>query len=450
MTIHIVTTITSKHFGLDNIPHEPSKRFDAIMKNGIMIIEHSFLNEWIKPLPNAFCVVVYPDLGCKYRYKSENILFIDPTFLDRFVEYHKDETVYVLGGAELFRKFLHTADFVHLTIVEQDIPSTSFFPINHLHAFEMSDFSEATPTHRKITYKRRDPNTHHHEHQYLDLVREITKHGKQRMDRTAVGTRALFGKSMVFDVSKYVPFITTKQLAWKSVIKELLWFISGSSNSKDLENQHVHIWKGNTSRAFLDNRGLSSYAEGDCGPMYSHSLRHFNADYKGCTTGYDKEGFDQLSNIISSLKRDPHSRRHLMTTFNPSVQDQCALMVCHGIAIQFFVGDDNDLSCCVYNRSQDIFLGSPFNIASYTCLLYIIAKLTDLCPGVLTMFSGDTHIYNNHMEQANLQLSRSPLPQPVLIVSDAIKSKGLREITLDDFELIGYLCHPSIKAEMAV
>lgn len=305
-----------------------------------------------------------------------------------------------------------------------------------------------------VVYIRKSETEKHGERAYLNELTGILTTGEQRLDRTSTGTWSVFGGQLRFDLRDSVPFLTTKQLAWRTVLKELLWFIRGSTDSKELEAQGVNIWRANSTREFLDGRGLTEYEEGDIGPMYGHALRHFGAPYTDCHAPY--AGKDQLTDLIQGLKTDPWSRRHLMTTFNPAVLDTCALHPCHGIAIQYYVStnreDDTkkDLSCHVYCRSQDAFLGRPFNIASYAILTYIVAKLADMAPKELIMSTGDLHVYSNHVDQVWEQVSRPPLPFPRLVVSDAILTKPLEAIGIDDFKLEGYICHPHIHADMAV
>lgn len=310
-----------------------------------------------------------------------------------------------------------------------------------------------------------DKNENKNESQYLKLLSQVLDLGNERDDRTNVGTISLFGTHLHFDISQHIPLLTTKKMAWKSIIKELIWFLSGNTNSKILESQNVKIWSQNSSRDFLDKRGLFHYKEGDIGPLYPFSFRHFNAQYEGCDKSYKNKGYDQWCNLLHGIKTDPFSRRHLMTTFNPSVTHQCVLPPCHGIAIQFYVeevkkekqgkeGKEDEkqlgLKCHVYCRSSDAFLGLPFNIASYSILTYIVAKLCDLQPLELILSMGDTHIYKNHISQVQEQLERDVLPSPSLIVSNAIKDKDISDVKVEDFSLVGYFSHEPISAHMAV
>jgi len=296
----------------------------------------------------------------------------------------------------------------------------------------------------------------HDEHKFLDLLKDILENGNKRDDRTCVGTISVFSRQLRFDISRSLPVLTTKFVPWKMVLKELLWFLRGETDSKTLEAQGVHIWKGNSTREFLDNRKLHHYRDGDIGPMYGFAWRHWGSSYEGCDANYSGEGFDQIAELIKGLKSDPFSRRHLLTTFNPADVEKSALAPCHGVATMFYVEQDKSgeskghLSCHVVCRSSDTFLGLSFNIASYAMLACIIAKKCDMKPKELIVSTGDTHIYNTHIEQVNLQLSRSPLPFPVLEISDAVREKAFEDITVEDFEVVGYIHHPTIKAPMAV
>lgn len=302
---------------------------------------------------------------------------------------------------------------------------------------------------RRFVYKR--SITEHEEYNYLKVVLSIImdKSNEIREDRTKVGTYSIFGPQMEFDISRSIPILTTKFLAWKVVLKELLWFLKGDTNSKHLEEQGVSIWKGNTTREFLDQRGLD-YPEGDVGPMYGFQWRHWGASYETCNHGYEGKGYDQLNELVKQIKIDPYSRRHLLTTYNPSEVSKSVLAPCHGLTTMFYVDKGGYLSCKVFCRSSDVFLGLPFNIASYAMMTYILAMKCDLKPKRLIVTMGDAHIYSNHYEQANEQLYRTPIPFPKFKVSETVKEKQWEDLTMDDFELEGYLYHPSIKAPMAV
>lgn len=366
------------------------------------------------------------------------------------------KNIYIIGGEEIYKEFIESADKIYATLVDKDISCDVFFPIDGFERFEIEEYSDLKYNeqekcnYRFVTYKR--SNKIHGEYQYLDTMRNILESGEVREDRTKVGTLSVFGPQIRFDISKSFPILTTKFVGYKSVIKELLFFLKGQTDSKILEAQGVNIWKANTTREFLDNRGLTHYKEGTMGKMYGFNWRFYGAEYEGPNVDYTGKGYDQLAVLIDNLKKDPYSRRHMLTTYNPAEVEQCVLAPCHGIIAQFYVSgsDRKVLSCHVYNRSQDIFLGQPWNISSYAALTAIIAKKVDMEQGELIISMGDAHIYNNHIEQVKLQLSRSPLPFPHLKISEAVKTKAIEDINIDDFELIGYLYHPSIKAPMAI
>lgn len=293
----------------------------------------------------------------------------------------------------------------------------------------------------------------HEEYIYLDLLNKILKEGRRRDDRTGTGTLSIFGQQMRFDISKTIPILTTKFVPWKSCIKELLWFLKGQTDVSILQKQGVRIWDGNSSRAFLDERGLHHLPEGDIGPGYGFNWRHFGADYHTCKDDYHQQGFDQVQFILDELKTNPNSRRLYMTAWDPSKLSQMALPPCH-LSAQFYVDFDEDgtkhLSCQMYQRSVDTFLGCPWNIMSYAVLTHVFAKMTNMKPKELIMCLGDTHIYTNHVDQVNEQLTRTPYPFPTLKLKETISLKSVDELTIDDFELLDYQYHPAIKATMAI
>jgi thymidylate synthase len=287
------------------------------------------------------------------------------------------------------------------------------------------------------------------EESYISLLKNIMENGEYRQDRTNTGTQSIFGTQLRFNIETKCPIITTKRIPWKSCIKELLWFLNGKTDSKILENNGVNIWKQNSSREFLDKRGLVNLREGDIGGGYGFQWRHFGAEYKGCDQNYDGCGIDQIEQLIHSLKNDPYSRRHMITAWNPAAFSTMALPPCHCFA-QFYVSENNRLSCHLYQRSVDTFLGFPWNIMSYAMLTKIIALKCDLKPKELIISTGDTHIYSNHIDQVTTQIEREPYEFPQVEINDAVKLKDFSDITIDDFVIIDYNHHDSISATMAV
>lgn len=262
--------------------------------------------------------------------------------------------------------------------------------------------------------------------QYLDLMKDILDHGSRKTDRTGTGTLSVFGRQLRFDLSAGFPLITTKKLHLRSIIYELLWFLKGDTNIKYLKDNGVSIWD-----EWADENG-------ELGPVYGHQWRSWPAP--------DGRSIDQISQVINQIKLKPDSRRHIVTAWNPAEVDKMALPPCHAL-FQFYVADGK-LSCQLYQRSADYFLGVPFNIASYALLTYIFAQQCDLLPGDFVWTGGDVHLYTNHLEQANLQLTRQPFPLPQLNILR--KPASVFDYHFEDFEILNYQAHASIKAPIAV
>ena len=298
--------------------------------------------------------------------------------------------------------------------------------------------------------------------QYLALLKDILENGEEKDDRTGVGTRSVFGRSLRFDLRRSFPAVTTKKLAWKACVGELLWFLEGSTDERRLaEITHgtregvVTIWTPNALSPYWKPKAKF---EGDLGRVYGVQWRdwitHTPEGEPDIDDDYGKTYFnpvykhiDQLANLIEGLKQDPNSRRHILSAWNVGDLDNMALPPCH-VMSQFYVNKKKELSCQMYQRSVDVFLGLPFNIASYALLTHMIAQVCDLEVGELIISMGDTHIYKNHIEQVKEQLSRSILPAPQLHLNPQILN--INDFTMSDIDLRRYTFHPSIKAEMAV
>lgn len=283
---------------------------------------------------------------------------------------------------------------------------------------------------------------------YLDVLQKTFFNGESRPDRTGTGTLSIFGEQTKYDISEYAPVLTTKFVPWKSCIKELLWFLRGETDAKILRDQGVKIWDANSSREFLDKRGLQHLPEGDIGSGYGFNWRHFGAQYNTCNDDYTGEGFDQIEYICNTLKTDPYSRRIFLSAWNPAVMETTALPPCH-LSAQFYVSADKQLSCHMYQRSNDQFLGQPWNMLSYTALTYLFAKKCEMSPKELIISCGDSHIYKDHLKQVEELLCRTPYKPPKLVVSDDVIVKEWKDITIDDFDLQDYVYHPAIKANMS-
>ena len=283
--------------------------------------------------------------------------------------------------------------------------------------------------------------------QYINLIKHILKNGISKDDRTGVGTLSIFGYNMKFNLRESFPLLTTKKVYWKGVVEELLWFISGSTDSNILKEKGVKIWEGNSSREFLNNRGLSHYDPGDIGAGYGFQWRHFGAKYTNMYDSYEGQGVDQLKDVIYKIKNTPDDRRIIMSAWNPTDLDKMALPPCH-IFVQFWVDSNKkELHSQMYQRSCDVGLGVPFNIASYALLTCIIAKLCDLTPGDFHYCMGDTHIYKNHIDAMKLQITRDPYDFPKINIKDIT---DIDNIKFDDIELIDYKYYENIKMNMAI
>ena len=279
---------------------------------------------------------------------------------------------------------------------------------------------------------------------YLQLLKDILENGEERRDRTGTGTMALFGAQLRFDLSRGFPLVTTKKCHLRSIIHELLWFLKGDTNIKYLRDNKVTIWD-----EWADKNG-------DLGPVYGYQWRHWpiapqahQGSLASGQGGQDEENFgiDQIAQVVESIKKDPQSRRHIISAWNVSDLSKMALPPCH-LLFHFYVHNDGRLSCQMYQRSADVFLGVPFNIASYSLLTMMMAQVTGLKPGHFVHTFGDVHIYTNHMEQVKLQLSREPKSLPTMKLNPKVKS--IFEFTYEDFVLENYDPHPTIKALIAV
>jgi len=263
--------------------------------------------------------------------------------------------------------------------------------------------------------------------QYLDLMKHVLENGEKREDRTGTGTISVFGLQSRYNLQEGFPLVTTKKCHLRSIIHELLWFLKGDTNIQYLKDNKVSIWD-----EWADEKG-------DLGPVYGYQWRHW--------TRPDGSEVDQVANLVKGLRENPRSRRHILTAWNPADVDNMALPPCHAF-VQFYVSTDGKLSCQLYQRSADIFLGVPFNIASYALFTMMLAQVCGYEPGEFVHTMGDAHLYSNHIEQAKLQLTREPKEQPRMWVNPEIKS--IFEFTYEDFKLEGYEAHPHIKGAVAV
>jgi dihydrofolate reductase/thymidylate synthase len=373
--------------------------------------------------------------------------------------------IFIIGGCMLYEEAIKMkiVNKFYITRFFKDYECDLFFPhrafLNYISLEETNhEILYEDPEMSIIQYNVSNQNiiTNAEECQYLDLImRILSEDHKGRITRNAL-TYSIFGSQIEFNMSNGFPLLTTKKMFFRGIVEELLFFIKGQTNSNILSDRKVRIWEKNTDREFLDSVGLTHYEVGDMGPMYGFVWRHYNSKYEGMNKNYDNVGFDQLKNVINLIKTDPHSRRIVMTTFEPDKLDQCVLAPCHGLTVQFYVRGKY-LDCKMYQRSCDVFLGLPYNIASYALMLHLIAGVTNYRAGKLIITLGDTHIYKSHLEQVKEQIKREPYAFPKLNIKKKINAfttslddtlEYLEDLEYTDFELDGYQSWSGIKADM--
>lgn len=377
---------------------------------------------------------------------------------------YSGKKVFVAGGTQIYDECLNTdnihhVDKLYISIMKKDFAAKNKVKCDTNLNITMFDWvieqqTEYKDFHHWVLLYR--PNG---EMQYLDLLHLVMTSGSLRKGRNGI-TKSLFAKQLSFDLREGFPLITTKKMFIRGMIEELLFFLRGDTDSKKLEGKNIHIWTGNTNRQFLDSVGMKDRDSGIMGPMYGYQWRFFGAPYDEEKASPSKQpgefqGIDQLKEVVSLIRTDPTSRRILMTDYNPIQAKEGVLYPCHSIIIQFYV-DKNEmtepngyLDMFCYNRSSDLLLGLPFNIASSALLLEIVAKMTNLTPRQLTISLGDVHIYEQHFDAVQTQISRHPYAFPTLkIMKDIKEVQDIDALCVNDFVLEGYLYYPSIKAEM--
>lgn len=425
-----------------------------------------------RPFQNRINIVLTndPELLKTKKSKSNKLIYNNVYFMtfEQFKKYYMQtqSSVFVIGGGEVFNMFLSSDALkpikIYLTEIKglklQSDPDTFLTPPDK--TYKLIGVSEKmyqdNINFRILTYK--NVCTSSEEVKYLDLCKEIIQNGVERPDRTGVGTRSVFGRQIRFDISQSIPLLTTKRVSFKGILEELLFFCTGSTDAKMLSRKGVKIWDSNTSREFLDGRNLQHYDVGIMGPMYGWSWRNFGGQYSQAfadTTSIDMtmlSGFDQLAHVEHLLKTDPFSRRIYITCLNPEVSNQMVLEPCH-ILLTLYVSEKNNqryLSGHFVMRSNDIGCGFPYNIVSYTVLVYILALRCDMKPLEIVYSCSDCHVYNNHIEGLDKQLTREPRPFPRLLIDKSVKNKDWSEMEGKDFELIGYIPDDSIPLKMAI
>ena len=374
------------------------------------------------------------------------------------------ENIFIIGGNSLYEESIIRKDCekVYVTEIYKNFECDVSFPKipDNYEITNVSKFQEDKGLYyRNIVYTNRNyfdefntdfiwRNTE--ETSYLKCLDELISSGIENIDRTEVGTFSLFGKMFKYDLSDTFPILTTRRQFMRGVFEEFMFYLSGKTDNKILQDKKVHVWDGNTSREFLDKNGLGHYNEGDLGETYGFNFRHYGAPYKTCNDDYTGEGFDQLENVIDLIKNNPTSRRIIIDLWNSATIHKAALPPCL-CKYQFYVNRlDKKLDLMIYIRSSDYFLANNWNACTGALFVHLLCNVEgiNLTPGTLTVVTGDTHLYSSHIEQANENLTREPRPFPKLVVKN--KKKSITEFTYDDIQLIGYNPYPSIKVSMAV
>ena len=357
-----------------------------------------------------------------------------------------DDNTFIAGGRQIYKKALEITNYVteiYLSIMKQVYDADTYFDKDWLREFVIEDKTEYE---NFIHYKM--IKTNNGERQYLSLLENVMK-GQYRDTRNGV-TISTFGNQMSFDLRNGFPLLTTKKMFIRGIVEEFLFFLRGDTDTTYLSDKKVRIWEGNTSTEFIQNCNLP-YAKGVMGPMYGYQWRRFNAEYKidsdGKPIDNTGEGIDQLAEVVYLIKNDPHSRRILLTAYNPSQSKEGVLFPCHSIIVQFYV-DGKYLDMFCYNRSQDVFLGTPFNIASSSLLLMVIAKLSDKIARNFIMSMGDTHIYTDHIDCVCEQIKRIPYKFPSITLPSITNLNDIEKMKTEDFVLSDYKSESSLKAKM--
>jgi dihydrofolate reductase/thymidylate synthase len=460
--------------------------------------------EKFKPLSNRYNIVLSNDAAYKQEQKEKycnqhNIkfttweeLFDNGDYVDIELEIYDTKffeieglndcnyikineiNYYIIGGETLYKKAIESKYnlIIHATEIYTNsnniIECDTFFPkienqvITTVSPFYKSSkqYNNGNIWYRFINATRiinnvlcyQPPIFYTPENNYLNLMRTILETGQSNDDRTGVGTLSVFGAMLKYDLRDTFPISTTKRIFFRAIFEELMLYLSGKTDNTILQDKGIHVWDGNTSREFLDKRGLTHYPTGDMGQTYGFNMRHYGGVYTDCKTEYPPGyGYDQLANVIHLIKNDPYSRRIIIDLWDPSSIDKAALPSCL-CKYQFNVNvAKKELNLAIYLRSSDYFLANNWNTCTGALFVHMLCNMEgiDLVPGELTVFIADAHIYKSHIEQVKQNLERSPYPYPKLIIHNG-KKQDILEYKFEDIELIGYKAHPNIKAEMAI
>lgn len=443
----IVATSENNVIGKDNflpwnIPSDMQyfKKITTGNGNNAVLMGRKTFETLSKPLPNRLNIILTRNIPNDN--KNENVFFCS-NIEDAVKECNlrNKEEIFVIGGAQIynfvFENFSKYIKKIYFTKIHEHYDGDVTLPPFNWDYFQLvsSCRDEKEKKVEYLIYEQQDALLE--EYQYLDLISKTL----QQPDLCS------FGNFMQFDLKKGFPLLTTKKMFLRGVIEELLWFLRGETNSNILKEKNVHIWDKNGSREYLDSVGLAHHKQGDLGPVYGFNFRHYGASYINSDTDYTGQGTDQVQYVLNLIKNEPSSRRILLNLWNPNQLDQVALPACH-VLYQFKV-HDHKLSCCLYQRSGDIGLGIPFNIASASLLTFIFAHLSNLGVGTLSHCIGDAHIYKEHVECLQEQLRRKPFCFPILKIESRGQEK-VEDFKVDDFIIRGYQSHEQIKMPLVV
>ena len=452
--------------------------------NSIIMGYNTWMSISKKPLENRINIVISTT---HYDELSEQTNCLVFKTIDDCVNYLKSNDIgiaFVIGGStllnDIYKNYFHLVNTIYLTSINceqltheekisykknnvttlrdyipklkcHDMIITEIKTEEHYDEGLIYDFITNTYVKKFIHYYfrvfQKNELINYNEMGYLSILKTITEKGSRMEGRNGF-TNSLFGMRMEFNLTKSFPILTTKRVGWKTILRELMWFISGSTDNSILNDKGVHIWDANASKEFMESRQLDHYIKDDLGPVYGFQWRHFGAEYKDSKTDYTGQGFDQLQFIIDEIKKNPNSRRLILNSWNAADIDKMALPPCH-VMVQFYVY--NEFGCKfidaqLYQRSGDMFLGVPFNITSYAFLLSIIGHLTGYKPRRLIHVLGDTHIYSEHKEAVNKQLTRTPNQFPTLKISDELTD--IDNIKEEHFHVTNYNHYTGIVAKM--
>ena len=423
-------------------------------KNAIIMGYNTYISLKNRPLPNRINIVIdrSSDINTLTDIRLDIKVFYFVNNLNNIIEELKLNTfvndIWIIGGEKIYYETINRFDIDALYITKINlIYPTNDNSIKYFPSYEdnYNLISLTKPEKEQnltfLTYKRKSS-----EYQYLKLINNILLCGINKTDRTGTGTLSFFGSQSRYNLINEFPLLTTKKMFFRGIFEELLWFLKGQTNANILKDKKVNIWNQNTTREYLDSIGLNHYKEGECGPIYGFNFRHFGAKYINCDNDYTGQGFDQFINVINLLKNKPNSRRIIINLWNPNDLDKVCLPPCH-VLYQFWV-DGDKLSCSMYQRSGDVGLGVPFNIASASLLTYIVANLTNLKPFELIHSIGDNHIYNDHIDALKEQVKRIPHKFPKMEI-EYRNQKNIEDFVYEDFKLDNYVSHPPIKMSMS-